>query len=101
MFWLFGPEAHGILAPLPGIEPIAPAMEGEVLTAGLPGKSLEEPLFFFFKQCFFVFIIYFIYLFFAVLGLRCGVRAPHSGGFSCCGAQALGTQASVVVAHGF
>ena len=34
----------------------------------------------------------------AVLGLRCGVRASHCSGFSC-GALALGTQASVVVAH--
>ena len=32
--------------------------------------------------------------------LRCGVWASHCGGFSCCGAQALGTWASVVVAHG-
>ena len=28
------------------------------------------------------------------------LRASHCGGFSCCGARALGTQASVVVAHG-
>ena len=57
----------------------------------------------------------FIYLFLAALGLHCyarafsscgqrgatphcGVRASHCGGFSCCGAQALGTWASVVVA---
>ena len=33
-------------------------------------------------------------------GLRCGARASHCGGFSCCGARALGTQASVVVARG-
>ena len=56
----------------------------------------------------------FIYLFLAVLGLRCcaraflqlrrvgatlrcGARASHYSGFSCCGARALGTQASVVV----
>ena len=32
--------------------------------------------------------------------LNCGVRASHCGGFSCCGAQALGAQASVVVARG-
>ena len=31
--------------------------------------------------------------------LRCGARASHCGGFSCCGAQALGTRASVVAAH--
>ena len=29
----------------------------------------------------------------------CGVRASHCGGFSCCGALALGAQASVVVVH--
>ena len=31
---------------------------------------------------------------------RCGVRASHCGGFSCYGAWALGTWASVVVACG-
>ena len=30
--------------------------------------------------------------------LRCGVWASHCGGFSCCGTQALGMWASVVVA---
>ena len=30
----------------------------------------------------------------------CGVRASHCGGFSCCGAWALGTWASGFVAHG-
>ena len=33
--------------------------------------------------------------------LCCGARASHRGGFSCCGAQALGARASVVVAHEF
>ena len=32
--------------------------------------------------------------------LCCGARASHCGGFSCCGAWALGTRASVVVARG-
>ena len=32
--------------------------------------------------------------------LRCGARASHCGGFSCCGAQALGAWASAVVARG-
>ena len=40
MFWFFGREACGILAPQPAIEPTPPALEGEVLTTGLPGKSL-------------------------------------------------------------
>ena len=59
----------------------------------------------------------FIYLFLAALGLRCCARAFSScgeqgllfvavhgllicGGFSCCGARPLGTQASVVASHG-
>ena len=29
--------------------------------------------------------------------LHCSVQASHCGGFSCCGEQALGMQASVVV----
>ena len=32
--------------------------------------------------------------------LHCGSWASHCSGFSCCGAQALGAQASVVVARG-
>ena len=39
MFGFFGPEACGILAPRPGIEPAPPELEGEVLTTGPPGKS--------------------------------------------------------------
>ena len=39
MFWCFGHEACGILAPQPGIEPTPPALEGEVLTTGPSGKS--------------------------------------------------------------
>ena len=38
-FDFFGCKACGILAPQPGIEPTPPAVEGEVLTTGLPGKS--------------------------------------------------------------
>ena len=38
-FWFFGHEACGILATRPGIEPTPPALEGKVLTTGLPGKS--------------------------------------------------------------
>ena len=64
---------------------------------------------------FIIFKIYFIYfwlhwVFVAACGLslvvesgaalHCGVRASHCGGFSCCGARALGTRASVVVACG-
>ena len=40
MFGVFGPEACGILASLPGIEPTPPALECAVLTTGPPGKSL-------------------------------------------------------------
>ena len=35
---VFWPEACGILAPWPGIEPTPPALEGKVLTTGPPGK---------------------------------------------------------------
>ena len=42
MFWFFGHEACGVLVPQPGIEPTPPALEGKVLTTGLPGKSLES-----------------------------------------------------------
>ena len=41
MFCFFGCEACGILAPQPGIEPTPPALEGEVLTTGPQGKSLN------------------------------------------------------------
>ena len=40
MFWLFGYEACRILAPQPGIK-FTHLREGEVLTTGLLGKSLE------------------------------------------------------------
>ena len=40
MFWIFGPEACGILASRPEIKPPPPALEGEILTTGPPGKSL-------------------------------------------------------------
>ena len=39
-FFFFGPEACGILAPQPGIEPAPPALEGSVLTTGSPGTPL-------------------------------------------------------------
>ena len=38
---VFWHEACGILAPRPGIEPTPPALEGEVLTTGPPGRSLN------------------------------------------------------------
>ena len=40
MFSFFGHEAYGILAAWPGFEPTPSALEDEVLTTGLPGKSL-------------------------------------------------------------
>ena len=46
MFWFFGPEACGISTPRPGVEPTPPALEGEVLTTGPPGKS-PRPFFIF------------------------------------------------------
>ena len=45
MFWFFGPEACGILAPRTGIEPTPPALEGKVLATGPPGKSQGQLIF--------------------------------------------------------
>ena len=39
--WFFGRKACETLAPQPGIEPAPPVLEGEVLTTGPPGKSLN------------------------------------------------------------
>ena len=47
---------------------------------------------------FFFKLIY--YLFLAALGLPCDARASHYDSLSCCGARALGAQASVGVACG-
>ena len=38
----FGPKAYEILSPQSGIQPVPPALEGEVLTTKSPGKSLIE-----------------------------------------------------------
>ena len=48
MFLFFGHESRGILVPWPGTEPTLPALKGEVLTAGPPGKSHKDV---FDKQC--------------------------------------------------
>ena len=42
MFCFFGHEACVILAPPPGIDPSLSALEGEVLTIGLPEKFQTE-----------------------------------------------------------
>ena len=36
---IFDCRAGGVLGPWPGIEPTPPALKGEVLTTGRPGKS--------------------------------------------------------------
>ena len=40
----FSHKPYGILAPRPGIKPAPTVLEGEVLTARLPGKSLDDIL---------------------------------------------------------
>ena len=40
MFGVFGRAARGSLAAQPGTEPVLPALKGEVLTTGQPGKTL-------------------------------------------------------------
>ena len=37
--WVFGHKACGTLSPWPGVKPAHPALEGGVLTTGVPGKS--------------------------------------------------------------
>ena len=44
MFWFFGCKACEILAPRSGIKLTPPALEGEVLTTGPPGKSHNPSL---------------------------------------------------------
>ena len=39
LFYVFWPEAHGLLAPQSGIKPAPAALEGEVPTTGPPGHS--------------------------------------------------------------
>ena len=41
--FVFGHKAGGISAPQSGIKPASQALEGEVSTAGPPGKSLWHP----------------------------------------------------------
>ena len=38
-FGVFGLEIYGVLVPRPGFEPTLLALEGDVFTAGPPGKS--------------------------------------------------------------
>ena len=40
-FFFFGHDTCGLLAPWPRIEPVPSALEGEVLTTGTSGKSLD------------------------------------------------------------
>ena len=39
MLWLFGQEARGILALQPALQSVSHALDGEILTTGLPEKS--------------------------------------------------------------
>ena len=49
MFCFIGREACGILASQPGMEPTLPALEGRLLTTGLPGKS--QPSYSYLRIC--------------------------------------------------
>ena len=70
-----------------------------LIIINMTSRKLPEP----YRPPFFKNFIYLIYvLFLAVLDPRCCVRAFSScskRGFSCCGAQGPGVQASVVVAR--
>ena len=51
MLCFFGHKACGILAPQPGSKPALPALEGEVLTTGPPGKSHHQTAKLLYQQC--------------------------------------------------
>lgn len=50
MFYFFGHEAYGILAPWPGTQPALSALDGKVLPTGPLGKSLLAVLCLNFRQ---------------------------------------------------
>ena len=88
-------EAQGEKPPLASLSSrAAPAL----LRPHHPRLCLPVHSFFYFKYLYFFKFSYFSYLFLGVLGLHCGAWASHCGGFSCCGARALGTRDSVVAA---
>ena len=66
----------------------------------LDGDSKTDFLFIYFFGCVGSSLLHtgFLYLQRAGATLCCGARASHCGGFSCCGAWALGMRASVVAA---
>ena len=45
MFWFFGHEACGILAPQPGIKPTLPGWEGKVLTLYWTTREAPQELY--------------------------------------------------------
>ena len=42
VFWFFGPQACGILAPQPETKPTSLSLEGRVLTTGPPERSRDD-----------------------------------------------------------
>ena len=85
---------HSSLRQKPGVSPFA-------------GKAIKLSFSFFLFYKLFIFgcvgssflCIGYLWLQQAGASLHCRAQASHCGGF-CCAAQALGTQASVVAAHG-
>ena len=73
----------------------------------LGGPQMQPHVFFFLKFIYFIFGCVgslplrtgFLQLWRAGATLRCSDQASHCSGFSCCGAWALGSRASVVVAR--
>ena len=51
MFCFFGRKACGIFASQPGSKPALPALEGEVLIVGPPGKSHHQTTKLLYQQC--------------------------------------------------
>ena len=85
--------AYGILVPQPGTESVSPVLQGGFLTTELPGKSLSlllKNLFIFDCAESSLLRMGFLQLRRAGATLLCHVQASYHGGFSCCGARALG-----------
>ena len=83
-----------------GLEPVSPAVADGLSTTVPPGKSCSPILFLKLINLFIYFYFWLCWVFVAARGLslvaasgatlRYGARASHCGGFSCCGARALG-----------
>ena len=89
--------------PGPGLEPVSPALTGGFLNHCATREVPPNHVYFINLLIYLLAVLLrtgFLQLRRAGATFRCAVQASHCGGFSHCGAQVLGTRASVVVARG-